>query len=57
MERKNNVIKVSKLDWDTLSMLKKSIKYYLDNYDTKYDSALSKTKKLYLELIEDLKAA
>ncbi len=57
MERKNNVIKVSKLDWDTLSMLKKSIKYYLDNYSTKYDNALSKTKKLYLELIEDLKAA
>jgi len=50
----NNVIgPINQVDWNTLVMLRKSINYYLDHYDPKYDVALNKTKTLYKELLEE----
>ena len=49
----NNVIHIKPIDWHTLLMLRKNIKYYQSNYDPKYDHVLTKTKKLYSELLKE----
>ena len=44
----NNVVgPIDQLDWDTLLMLKRSIRYYRDNFSPMYEEALSKTNNLY----------
>lgn len=53
----NNIIYINQLDWNTLLMLKKSIKFYIESKDPKYNNALTKYTKMFNDSIKEFKAA